>query len=266
MTELMYDLPSGAIAVVLLLGLLAAIEGGLRFGRRQAAPASAPFREHVHGIQSAVLGLLALLLAFTFSLALQRYDSRSDAVVDEANAIGTAFLRADLLPAAQRDEARAAIARYLALRVREAQLPPGAPRGSLPADTAAAQAAVWRLAVAAQRAEPNLHGPQLFVQAVNAMIDSQGRRADILARHVPELVLLLLLGTFLLAGLTIGYASGVATHRPAPVTYLLVVLMGVLVFAILDLDRPRRGLIQVSHASLTGLQAAIQAGQWGPRP
>ena len=72
-----------------------------------------------------------------------------------------------------------------------------------------------------------MHGPQLFVQAVNEMIDSQGWRADILARHVPELVLLLLLGTFPAVGLIIGYAAGAeATHRPASVTYPLVLLDG----------------------------------------
>jgi len=87
-----------------------------------------------------------------------------------------------------------------------------------------------------------------------------------LNRHVPELVLWLLLVTFVLAGAIVGYAAGIASHRPSLVTYILVSLMVVLVFVVLDLDRPRRGAIQVSHASLTELQSMLheQLGRAGP--
>jgi uncharacterized membrane protein (Fun14 family) len=81
---------------------------------------------------------------------------------------------------------------------------------------------------------------------------------------VPELVLLLLYATFLMAGAIVGYASGVAGHRPSFASYIMVALIVVLVFMILDLDRPRRGLIQVSQKSLVDLQASIRAPSPAP--
>jgi uncharacterized membrane protein (Fun14 family) len=101
----------------------------------------------------------------------------------------------------------------------------------------------------------------LFIQALNELIDSYGRRDAALGRHVPELVLFLLYGTFLMTGGVVGFAAGVAGHRASIVTYILVILIVVLTFIIVDLDRPRRGLIQVSQSSLIDLGAAIDAAQ-----
>ena len=260
MSELLYNVPSAAIAVALF-GLLAVcIEIGHRLGRRRAGLSTEAFRGHVNDIQSAILGLSALLLAFAFSLALQRFDSRSEAVVDEANAIGTAFLRADLLPAPLRDEARVAIAAYLDARVAEASLALSEAelRGAANKVASGAQEDLWNIAVRAARQDANSLASALFVEAVNAVIDSYGRRTASLSRHVPELVLSLLFLTFLLAGSIVGFAAGVAGHRPSLVAYILVFLMVVLVFIVLDLDRPRRGIIRVSHASLLELQSVVK--------
>jgi len=81
-----------------------------------------------------------------------------------------------------------------------------------------------------------------------------------LNQHVPELVLGLLLVTFLLAGGIMGFSAGRASHRPSPVTFILIGLMVVLVFIVLDLDCPRRGIINVDHSSLQDLQASVKAG------
>jgi uncharacterized membrane protein (Fun14 family) len=105
----------------------------------------------------------------------------------------------------------------------------------------------------------------LFIQALNELIDSLGRRDAAVHRHVPEAVLLLLYGTFLMAGGIVGYACGVGDHRPSFASYVMVVLIVVLVFIIVDLDRPRRGLIQVSQKSLLDLQASMRAPAIGVR-
>jgi len=260
MSELLYAVPSAVIALALFGLLVVCIEGGHRLGRSRAEASTEASRDHVNAIQSAILGLLALLLAFTFSLALQRFDSRSEAVVDEANAIGTAFLRADLLPPPLQDEAREAIGTYLDARVEEASLPlpEGKARASVDQLASGAQARIWNIAVRAARPEAASRATILFAEATNQMIDSYGKRTASLNRHVPELVLSLLFVTFLLAGAIVGFAAGVASHRPSLVTYILVLLMVVLVFIVLDLDRPRRGIIQVSHVSLLELQAAVK--------
>src|SRR4029078_6885659 len=98
MKELMYDINAGLIAAVLLAIALAAIEIGFRLGPpRQGAVVDGHSKAHINATQASTLGILALLLAFTFSLSLQRFDTRSDAMVDEAKAIGTAHLRAQML-------------------------------------------------------------------------------------------------------------------------------------------------------------------------
>ncbi|MDX1488850.1 MAG: hypothetical protein R3268_11655, partial [Acidiferrobacterales bacterium] len=91
---------------------------------------------------------------------------------------------------------------------------------------------------------------------VNDAIDAFGERNAALDRHVPELVLFLLFGTFVLTASLVGYSSGIARHRATFPTYILMILITFLVFIIIDLDRPRRGLIEVSQQSLLELGAA----------
>jgi hypothetical protein len=91
------------------------------------------------------------------------------------------------------------------------------------------------------------------------MIDAFGVRDAALARHVPEIVLFLLFGSFVLTACLVGYASGVGGHRVSFATYVLVLLITFLVFIIVDLDRPRRGLIQVNQHSMLVLQQSLNA-------
>lgn len=262
MTELMYDINSGAIAGVLFGSMLLAIEIGLRVGFSAKNSATEASRSHVSAIQSSILGILALLLAFTFSLSLQRFDSRSEAVVNEANAIGTAYLRAQLLPASLRDDAQVALREYLELRVQASAVSgiERAEREELLTKTARSQTTLWGFARRAAEANPNPNPVTsgLFIQSLNEVFDAFGRRVAALDRHVPEMVLLLLYGTFVMAGAIVGFASGAGGHRPSMASYIMIVLMVVLVFIILDLDRPRRGVIEVSQKSLYDLQAAIK--------
>lgn len=260
MHELMYGIDSWLIAAALLAGMLLALELGYRIGARRQRQGNADVKEHVNGLQSAVLGILALLLGFTFSLSLQRFDDRSQAVVAEANAIGTAVLRAQLLPAALRDETRALLRSYVDLRVRasEVTLDERAALQSLRGEAEALQARLWARAREAVAGDAVSYAPILFAESVNTMLDSYSLRESALDRHVPELVLWLMHLTFLMAGGIVGFAAGFAGHRPSLVSLIMVALIVVLVFIILDLDRPRRGLVQVDHGSLVSLQAQMQ--------
>jgi len=114
----MYNHSSLLIVATLFVLLVLAIEAGCRIGRRTQNRVSKPFKAQASAIQASLLGVLALLLGFTFSLSLQRFDTRSEAVVNEANAIGTAYLRAQLLPPSVREEAQNLVVNYLNLRVR----------------------------------------------------------------------------------------------------------------------------------------------------
>src|SRR6185437_1530653 len=117
--------------------------------------------------------------------------------------------------------------------------------GALVTKIGQVQKQLWRNAKQAVELDASAVKTGLFVQALNDLIDSFGKHDAVLNRHVPEVVLLLLYGTFLMAGAIVGFSSGVAGHRPSLASYILVALIVVLVFLIIDLDRPRRGLIEV---------------------
>ena len=239
--------------------MVAAIEIGYRIGLKKKKIANEASKAHLNSIQASVIGILALLLGFTFSLSLQRYDSRSEAVVDEANAIGTAYLRAQLLPTSLRANVQDVLRQYVDLRAQESKvsLSDSQVREVLLVKTTTTQSALWDYAKQATEIDPNPVKTGLFIQALNEVIDSFGKRNAGINRHVPELILLLVYGTFLLAGVILGFTSGVAGHRPSMASYFMVILIVILVYIILDLDRPRRGLIEVSQAPLLELQSSL---------
>jgi hypothetical protein len=109
----------------------------------------------------------------------------------------------------------------------------------------------------AAQQDPRVVTSGMFVQSLNNAIDTFGKRDAAIDRHVPEVVILLLFCTFLMACASIGYAAGISGYRASLVTYVLVALIVVLVFLIVDVDRPRRGFITISHKSMTDLQAGI---------
>lgn len=253
----MYNHNSLLIVSLLLVALLLAIEIGYRLGRHFGETTTDATKTQIGAIQASLLGVLALLLGFTFSLALQRFDSRSAAVVDEANAIGTALLRSDVLPDSTRQRAHTQLNEYIDLRIEGGtiSLDRLAEREQMLASTLAQQASVWAVATEAARDVSGAPNARFFAQALNDMIDAYSKRIAALNRHVPEIVLFLLFGTFALTACLVGYSSGVSGHRATFPTYILVLLITFLVFIIIDLDRPRRGLIEVSQQSMLDLRA-----------
>lgn len=253
----MYGIDAMWIAAALLVALLLAIDGGFRLGRHRERAESDTAKAHLTAIQASMLGILALLLGFTFSSALERFDARSAAVVDEANAISTAWLRTGLLPVAHQEPARAALRNYLDIRIVANGMATDRYEGirAMRVKTTLAHARLWESARVAAAADPHPVTTGLYAQSINAVIDAYVLRNAALDRHVPEVVLFLLMATFLMVGLVIGFAMGVAGVRHSLASHLMVALIAFLVFIILDLDRPRRGLVQVDQDSLLTLRA-----------
>lgn len=263
MLDLIFQQNSVLIALSIFVSMALAIELGYRLGKPVQIRESETTRTQINAIQGSLLGFLALILGFTLSLSLQRFDSRSEAVVDEANAIGTAWLRAQLLPDSVRTQVQDKLRQHVDLRVRGAgiDLAHESDRDSVLSATNRNLDAIWVLALQAAAEKPEVVVSGLFIQALNDMIDSYGRRDAALARHVPYEILFLLFATFVLTGGVVGYAAGVAGHRPSITTHVLVILIVVLSFVILDLDRPRRGLIRIDQSSLVDLGAAIDSAR-----
>jgi len=261
MKEFIYHQNSILIALVLFIFMLIAIEAGYRIGLKTNNNAS--YKAQVNAVQSSLLGLLALIIAFTFSIAIQRFDSRSDAVVDEANAIGTTYLRIELLPISMRSNIQQSIRDYVDLRVLAGSIPLNriAEQSALRLKASHIQKILWSQAMAAVEKDPRQVTTGLFVQSLNELIDSYGRRIVSVDRHVPEAVLILLSFIFIVTGGVTGYTVGIANQRPSVISYIMVGLLVLLVFLIIDLDHPRQGLIKVSQQSFIDLRDSIANSQ-----
>jgi hypothetical protein len=259
MKEIIYRINNILISGLLFVLMLLVIEAGYGIGASDLGSGDVAFQAHVGSITTALIGILALLLGFTFSLSLQRFDNRSVAVVDEANAIRTAHLRSQLLPSVICEDVQKLMREYLDIRIQESTITPvdQAGRELLLAKASDRQAALWSYAQQVAEQVPNPVISFLFIQSLNEIVETYNRRNAVLKRRVPEVVLLLLFGTFLMTGAAVGYSSGVASHHPSFITYIMVGLIVILVFIIMDLDRPRRGIIKVSPESLMDLQAII---------
>jgi len=148
-------------------------------------------------------------------MALSRFEYRKEMVVQESNAIGTAALRAQFLPASHQVEVSELFRRYVEIRseavLRTDQF--SAARQQLDAETRRLQARLWRMAAAVTETDPRSVPFGLYAQAVNDLIDVKARRDVAVANHVPESVLLLLFGFAILAAGVLGYGNGLAGAR-----------------------------------------------------
>ncbi len=253
----LYNYDSLIITAVLFLLIICLNEMGFRVGRFVQHSTDSEVKTLTGSIQGSILGLLALLLGFTFSMSMQRFDSRSEALIDEANAIGTAGLRVELLPEQFREEARILLARYVEIRIGigKVDLSHAVERRKYNQDIAVLQNELWALAVMATNADPRPVTSGAFVNSLNEMIDSQGKRNALQQMRVPEVVLLLLFVVFIASGGMLGYSSGLSGARVMAPTVMVSFLIAMIFFIIIDLDRPKRGLIQVDQSSLLALQA-----------
>lgn len=238
---------------------------GFHFGRFVQNLTDEEIKSLTGAIQASTLGLLALLLGFTFSMSMQRYDTRSEALIAEANTIGTVQLRVELLPAQYRDEVSGLLEQYVGLRIAvgSIDLTRSQERRDYNRRLADLQARLWNLAVQAVQDDPRPVTTGASTSALNEMIDTQGKRAALLQMHVPEIVLYLLFLVFIASGGILGYSSGLSGKRVMAPTMMVSFLIARIVFIIIDLDRPKRGLIQVNQGPMLMLQGP--PGESGPR-
>ena len=246
--EVLYGLPLWLIFLILIGLLLAANEVGYRIGRRNRNASTDLARSQFSHVQGALFGLFALLLGFTFAMALSRFDERTDMVVRESNAIGTAALGVPLLPEPQRTQMAALIQRYIDVRVEAGGGNLHTPRWrALDEEAARLQDQLWQQAVAAAEAEPQSIPVGWVLQALSAVGDAKEDRYAAQENHVPESVLLLLIAFAILTSGTIGYGNALAGGRALLTAALFTVLIVNVLMLIIDLDRPSRGLITVSQ-------------------
>lgn len=213
-------------------------------------------REDFNVVQAATLTLLGLIIGFTFSMALNRYDQRKNLEEEEANAIGTAYLRADLLPEADAAKVRGLLKEYAQLRQRFFVTRDDDELAALYGKTAALQTALWNAVRAPASANPTPL-TQLVVVSANDVINSQGYTQAALWNRIPHAAWLLM-GVMALCA---NFLVGVGAKRPGAERKLLVVLPFIVAcafFLIADIDAPRSGVIRVNANNLTALVESLK--------
>jgi hypothetical protein len=223
--------------------------------------ADASVKDQTKAIDASILGLLSLLLGFTFTMALQHHDTRHHAMVAEANSIGTAILRAQLLPAPHDQRAAQLLRSYLDTRIEagEVDLVRSHPFKEMAEKNSRLQQELWAEALDAARKDPGPVTTGLFAQALGDLMDKQAERNAALERHIPEYIIVLLLWVAIAGAIVTGYSAGLGGARPAFGTAAFSVIIALVVFMIADLDRPRRGIIQVGQENLIELRVGAPA-------
>lgn len=249
--------------------IVAVIGGVAAFGAltgRYLRRHSASYREPIGALQGALLGLVGLVLAFGLTLAVGRYQDRRADVVNDANTIGTAYLRAQTIAEPQRTDSLALLRRYndLAIRI-TVEIPGSATQRVTVREQGQIQQRLWRLAGEALNARPRDSAPRLYLDSLNAMIDQQTVRLAGLNNRVPNAVLALeLFGAALALGLLALYLSMLGRGLLPVVT--AAILVSLLVLVTFDLDRPTRGLITVPATPLLAERATMQLPPAAPAP
>jgi hypothetical protein len=245
------------IIVIFFVLMLAATEIGFRLGRKSEANTPEKTKSLVSTVGGAILAVLGLLLGFTMSMAVTRFEARKQLVLDEANAIGNSYLRTELLPVLEGAEIASILRDYINVRVQYGTTGNDPARlDSLRTQTVSLQDEFWKRAVAYGQKNSNPLAASLLLQSLNQSIDLESARRMALQNHVPESVIYVDGIVGMLAAMLVGYTFGLNGRRQIFSMCVLALAVTVVLAQIIDLDQPRSGLIRVSQQPMIDLQHA----------
>jgi hypothetical protein len=237
----------GGASIAIFLGVLVCLAAGRWLGERAIRRHGSVVVPNVGSLETAVFGLLGLLIAFTFSGALQRFDARRVQAVDEANAIGTAWLRLDLLPPSAQPKVRETFKAYVDARIATyKKLPDVVAAQAEFAHSLELQDQVWAQAIAAARqGDARPYTELLVVPALNEMINYTTTRIAATQIHPPGIIYVMLLVLAMAAALLSGYqqASDKDYDWLHKIGFALTV--AITVYVILDIEYPRLGFVRI---------------------
>ena len=251
--------PTWFIVAVLLAAMFAANEAGYLLGRRPLRSPSEASRSTSNMLKASIFGLVGFLLAFSFSATSSRHDARRRVVLEEANAIGTCYLRADLLNAPDGQRIRHVLRDLVSTRLdyfTNAKDPIVAARAVQ--DLNRLEDELWIAVETTVRTDQQLAHTSQIIPAANAVIDLNSTREWVTASHLQPVVLGVLILGVIVSSLLVGHSSGEAGQRHTGMWIAFNLLFGLVLYVLLDFDRPRRGLIQVNHAPLIELFETMQ--------
>lgn len=253
--NIFYSLDPILICLVLLVVLVAASEFGFLVREGRAKDGSgADEKTDIALVLGAVVTLLSLLLGFTYAMSEARFEARRQLVIEEANAIGTTYLRAKTMPEPQSSEIRELLRQYTALRIETASMTgsdPEALRG-MENRTKQLHGLIWAHAVALSKKDPSPI-KALFLGSLNEVIDLNTKRLAAFRNRVPFIIYLVLFVVSVVTLWLVGYYFRLPSRRARVLTMMLAFLAASVMWLIMDLDHPVRGAIRTSQQSLVDL-------------
>jgi hypothetical protein len=258
----LYETPAVWIVAGLFLAMLLAAEIGYRAARRWNHAATDAGRSNFGAIKGALLGLLALLVAFTYGMAAQRHDARQGLVLAEVNALYGLMLYADMLSEQHRLEFRDLMRRYVDARLQFFYARRDLSRVTEAIATSEKlDAEMWR--VLRSEMQRDARTPAIE-RAVTALVDAwsvQRERVFAFENRIPDPVVWLLLSASVAGLAVVGIGGGLANQRSVLGGTLLAALLCGTIYVVLDLDRPRRGMFEVSQRPMLQLKEALDRGR-----
>ena len=245
------------LAVGLFAGMLLMLEVGRRMGLRRIAKGADVGTGTA--LNASVFGLLGLLVAFTFSGAASRFETRRQLIVDETNAIGTAYLRLDLMPASGQPPLREKFKQYVDVRL-AAYANPDVDAGKQQlAQAASIQLELWSQAVMVSRsADASPEGGRLLLPALNTLIDMTTKQTMATEMHPPMIIFLMLVALILVSSLLAGYSLAQGTRRNWIQILCFAAVLSIAFYVILDLEFPRVGWIKLDDRALVELRQTMK--------
>lgn len=238
---------------------MAALEAGYRAGQWRHACSADEKEQSVGAMVASILGLVALLLGFSFSLASSRFEARREVVLREANAIGTAYLRAKLLPAPHSQRIEKLLSQYVDVRLRGVE--PRELAASI-AESEKIHGQLWEETSLAAAEAPQSILVGVFIQSLNEVIDLHAERMMVGLRSRIPLTIWLSLATLATLGVaSIGYQAGIAETKRSPAMGGIVLSFIIVLGLIMDLDRGREGFIQVGQQAMIDLRHSMDMDQ-----
>ena len=256
LTTFLYDIPTWVIALSLHVSIIAGYLLGMRVGKQQKKTNTLFKREGLGPLESALIGLLALLLAFTFSMATSRFDARRTLITQEANYISTALLRADLYPDSLRLELRKDFEQYVETRIAYYQARNNEENiNKSLADAKRISHRMWEQVSRFARETPTVLPHGMMIPALNSMIDVVTSRDAARLATVPDLIIWLLMSLTVLGSFIVGYSKK-EKGNDWIVLCIYSFMTVITIFTIIDLDRPTRGIIKtdVAHQKIVELR------------
>jgi len=248
------DRPIFVFALSLAVLWLAAWTGAY-FRKRRPQAVKDDERQDYSVVEGATLTLLGLIIGFSFSMAISRYDQRKNYEEAEANAIGTEYVRADLLPAADAAKVHTLLRDYVNQRILFYTIRDADKLRQINADTAQLQANLWSTVRGPALAQPNALA-SLILSGMNDVLNSQGYTQAAWWNRIPTAAWVLMVAIGICCNLLIGYGSRRIEARP--ILFIVTPLVvSISFFLIADIDGPRRGVIRVTPQNLVSLAQSL---------